>query len=125
MNKALTSTQRAHLVEALKLAEELENVSPIRAFLDQCCIVDPGESVPTDKLFAAWEAWCMTTAKREHIGTTASFGAALYAALPSLRKTRPRDAAGKRTWTYGGLSIGSHRRLSRSPHQHTKEDGHG
>jgi putative DNA primase/helicase len=84
-----------------------ENVSPVRAFLDECCIIGPGESVATGTLFAAWASWCESTAKRDHIGTAASFGIALLAALPGLDKTRPRDSAGNRTWTYVGLSIGN------------------
>jgi putative DNA primase/helicase len=83
-----------------------ENVSPVRAFLEQCCILGADQSVPKDVLYAAWASWCESTAKRDHIGTAATFGRELFAALPTLRETRPR-IGGARVQAYAGLSIGN------------------
>lgn len=79
-------------------------VSPIKAFLNDCCTVGPEHRASTDDLFEAWMSWCRRS-NRAHGGTKETFGRNLLAAIPGLRRTRPYVGAVK-VPMYQGVKIG-------------------
>ena len=93
-------------------ALQLEDLSsPISAFVRDRCRVKASEIVRVDDLWAAWRAWCEDD--NRHPGTKAVFGRNLKAAVPMIRKTRPRHG-GDRAHRYEG--IGTH--LGKTVHGH-------
>ena len=69
---------------------ELEALgSPVSAFVSERCVVAPGRSIQTTRLYELWRGWCEDEG-REHPGTQATFGRDLLAAVPGIAKTRPR-----------------------------------
>jgi putative DNA primase/helicase len=60
-------------------------------------------NIKVDDLFAAWNTWCERQG-RTHPGTKESFGRDLLAAIPRLKKTRPRGVAG-REQCYEGVKL--------------------
>lgn len=94
--------------ESSATAEALlsETVSPIRAFLDECCVLGPEHGVERKTLYAAWRDWC-TGSGRDHPGTEATFGSKLFSAVPGLGSGRPRQPDGSRPWRYTGVGIES------------------
>jgi putative DNA primase/helicase len=89
-----------------ELTDEFERLAnPIGAFLAECCeLGDPAFRVKPGDLFEAWRSWCKDQG-RDHTGDQASFGKDLFAAVPRLSKTNPRDGEGKRVWFYLGIRI--------------------
>ncbi len=79
-------------------------VSPIKAFLAQCCTEGPEESVTTDLLWQAWRDWCDRSG-RDRKGTRETFGRNLLAAIPTLSQTRPL-VNGVKVRKYQGVSLG-------------------
>lgn len=75
---------------ATDLIQEFEDLgSPIGAFIRERCDVGAGYSIPKDRLFQAWKAWCAENG-RDRPGTVQTFGRNLRAALPWLGETQPR-----------------------------------
>lgn len=115
LNWALTGldrlTHRGRFMQpsaAHELIEELELLaSPVRAFLADECVVEPGAETAASTLFDAFGAWCRANG-REHTGTLQNFGRDLRAVLPNLKIFRPRHGA-SRTRHYAGIRL---RRLS-------------
>jgi putative DNA primase/helicase len=72
--------------------------STVRAFLDDCCVVEQKAEVGKDVLFEAYSNWCEGQ-KIGHPGTKETFATNLRAVLPTIKTIRPRDtAARKRCW---------------------------
>lgn len=89
---------------AQELVQELEDLaSPIAAFLRDKCVVRPGAYVECHQLYLAWTIYCSGEGWHS-AGTSASFGAALRAALPQLERRRLRED-GTRMWVYSGLAL--------------------
>ena len=86
--------------------------SPISAFLRDRCHVEPGASVLTGDLYAAWSSWCHDHG-RDHRGTAQTFGRDLSAAVPGLKTTQPREG-GERVRRYEGVRLRSDQGLARS-----------
>jgi putative DNA primase/helicase len=86
--------------DAIQQMEDLS--SPISAFLRERCIVGRHE-VPVDTLWSAWKTWC--SEDNRHPGTKAIFGRDLRAAVPTLKKRRPRADDGERDHVYQGLGL--------------------
>ena len=115
LNWALTGldrlTQRGRFVQpsaAAEMIEELELLaSPVRAFLADECVIEPGATIAASHLFDAFTEWCRVNG-RDHTGTAQTFGRDLRSALPNLKSTQPRQA-GNRGRHYAGVRI---RRLS-------------
>lgn len=82
----------------------VDSVSPESAFVRECCTVRPDATVPVDGLFRAWQMWCYKQG-RERPGNKQTFGRNLHAALPQIRKTRPRTGDGSRQWVYEGIGL--------------------
>jgi putative DNA primase/helicase len=88
---------------AMKAMEEL--VSPVRAFLNECCTVDAGESVDCARMFEVWHAWCKNS-NRPNAGTPQTLGRDLRAAIPGLKVVRKRNGCTKRVDRhYKGVKI--------------------
>ena len=84
--------------------ESLERLtSPIKAFVDDRCVVGDDKRVPVDALYAAWKNWSITEG-RMYPGTKESFGRDLHAAVPGVRKTRPYINE-KRVYCYEGIGL--------------------
>jgi putative DNA primase/helicase len=79
--------------------------SPIGAFVQERCIVEPGQRIIPQALFNAWRRWCEAQ-NRQHPGTVHSFGRDLRAAVPGLRFSQPRDRfTGVQVRHYEGIDL--------------------
>lgn len=80
-------------------------VSPIKAFLDDWCILGPKDEhhVPKDDLYEAWRDWCRSEG-RDHPGTKMSFSRDLFAANVGIEETRVRVGS-DRVRSYGGVRL--------------------
>jgi len=73
-----------------ELASDLvDQTSPIRAFVDDMCVVNDLVQVDRDEIFRAWKKWCEAQG-RDHAGTKVSFGRQLSAAFPGVKRSQPR-----------------------------------
>jgi putative DNA primase/helicase len=88
--------------EALRELELL--TSPIKQFLQECCVVGPEHSVARALLFNHWLAWCKAQ-NRQFAGTSAMFGRDLAAAVPELRHYQPQAPDGKQVHCYRGVGL--------------------
>jgi putative DNA primase/helicase len=99
--------ERGHFVQpdaGKELLGELEDLSsPIGAFVRERCLIGPGHRAAVADLFAAWNKWCGEKGRKEP-GTEATFGRDLLAAVPSLRRVRPRDGE-ERYRAYEGIAL--------------------
>ncbi|MCY2987194.1 MAG: phage/plasmid primase, P4 family [Planctomycetota bacterium] len=99
--------ERGYFVQpdsAMDLLSELQDLSsPISAFIRDRCVVGPEHLASVDDLFAAWKSWCDTNGRKE-AGTTQTLGQNLLAALPKIRKVRPR-VDGERYRGYEGIGV--------------------
>jgi putative DNA primase/helicase len=87
-----------------ELLDDLEELaSPIGAFIQDRCLVGPEYSIRAADLFAEWRSWCEAHG-RDHPGTCESLGKDLRAAVPNLRRTKPR-VDGLRVPTYYGVGL--------------------
>lgn len=80
-----------------------ELASPVKAFLNECCALDPNMEIETGKLFDAWSDWCEQNG-REHPGNAASFGRDLRAALPTITLKQHR-AGDRMVRVYVGIRL--------------------
>jgi putative DNA primase/helicase len=99
-------TSRGHFVtpkSSVASVEALEELSsPIKAFLNDRCVIEPTRTIARTELFWAWEMWCHTNGHQP--GSSQNFGVRLRAAVPGLRDIRPR-VEGKPVRTYLGIGI--------------------
>lgn len=95
-------TEPATAREAMRELEDL--ASPMSAFLRDRCTVGRDEQVAIDDLWAAWKVWCED--QSAHHGTKQTFGRDLRAAVPGLRRARPRDGR-RRDYVYEGVGLAS------------------
>jgi putative DNA primase/helicase len=90
-----------------ELLSELEDLaSPVGAFVRDCCVVEPGLQETVARLFMGWEDWCADRNRRP--GNEQTFGRDLLAAVPTLRRTRPRAGEGSertRERSYDGIAL--------------------
>jgi putative DNA primase/helicase len=92
--------QPASSKEAIDTLESL--ASPVRAFVKECCVVDPEREVPCDDLWDAWKAWCEENG--HHVGSKTAFWAKLNAAVPTVERGR-RGSRGVQRWHYLGIGF--------------------
>ena len=91
--------QPASSAEAARELEELS--SPVGAFVQEQCIVGPGQTIGAEELYRRWESWCH---RRGQTATSAAtFGRDLRAALPLISKSRDRKRG--RAAVYRGLGL--------------------
>lgn len=82
----------------------VDSVSPVSAFVRECCDVRPDATVLVDDLFRAWQQWCAEQG-RDRPGTRQTFGRDLHATLPQVRVVRPRAEDGSRQRVYQGVAL--------------------
>ncbi|MFI0716238.1 phage/plasmid primase, P4 family [Streptomyces inhibens] len=92
-----------------------DTASPTSAFVRECCQTGPGCDVTVDALWSVWKDWAEDNGVRS-VGTKQMFGRNLQSVVPQLRRTRPRDDAGKQVPTYTGIT------LINSPHSQPGRD---
>ncbi len=91
------------------MLQQLEDlVSPIKAFLAECCEVVPGASVECGALYDTWRAWTMGQG-RERVTTIQVFGRDLSAAVPGVTISRPR-VNGRQERHYSGIRLSAETR---------------
>ena len=86
--------------EAIRQLEDLS--SPISAFVRDRCIVGADRQVEVDALWKAWKTWCEE--ENRHPATKTGFGRDLKAAVPMVRRARPRTDA-DRCYVYLGIGL--------------------
>jgi putative DNA primase/helicase len=100
-------TERGYFLQPQSTADDIRELgdlgSPIGAFVRDCCIVEPGRSVPVDDLYDAWKRWCVAEG-RDHPGTVQTFGRDLRAAEDGIKTSRPR-IDGTRLRFYEGIDL--------------------
>jgi putative DNA primase/helicase len=64
-------------------------VSPISAFVRDCCLRGPLAAVETKRIYGAWRSWAEENGHK--IDSAQGFGRNLRAVIPGLRITQPRD----------------------------------
>lgn len=79
--------------------------SPVTAFVEELCELDPNASTAKHELYRAWHAYCEARGLRP--GTIDTFGRDLMAAYPGrqIRPSKPRDGGGGRTNVYLGIRL--------------------
>jgi putative DNA primase/helicase len=89
---------------ALEAIQQLEDLSsPISAFIRDRCVIGPHE-VAVQTLWQAWKSWCEDD--NRHPGTEGVFGRDLKAAVPAVRRIRPRDDdTERRPYRYSGVGL--------------------
>ena len=93
--------QPASAQQAMQQLEDLS--SPIGAFLRECCEIGAAFEGDIGEVFNAWIEWC-TAQRRDHAGTTHSFGRDLRTAVPGLEVLQ-RGPRGERVRFYQGLRL--------------------
>jgi len=77
--------------------------SPVGAFVREKCVIDPRAEVPVDDLYAVYRQWADDNGHSKL--SKQSFGRDLGAAVPSVKRRRPRGETGGRPRVYGGLRL--------------------
>jgi putative DNA primase/helicase len=99
-------TERGHFVHPASGADALQQLedlsAPVSAFIRARCVVDGTATVEVDGLWTAWKAWCEE--ENHPLGTKATFGRDLRAAVPTLKRSRPREGD-DRTYSYEGIML--------------------
>jgi putative DNA primase/helicase len=101
--------ERGHFVQpdsGRELLEELEALaSPVQAFVAERCVLGVGYRTAFSDLYNAWVIWC--AARGRQPGDDGVFGRDLLAAVPTLRRVRPRDGEkpGGRGTAYVGIGL--------------------
>jgi putative DNA primase/helicase len=97
---------RGHFVRPAAAAEDLAELSelssPIRAFVNEECVLGSAERVVKGDLYGAWKQWA-----EEHgysVGNEGVFGRNLRAAFTEIT-TSGREGSGSRSWLYGGIAL--------------------
>src|SRR5262249_34482682 len=93
-------TRLASADEAIIAMRDL--ASPVAAFVREKCEVAGDKEIDADRLYEIYRTWCEAS---EHPKASKHvFGRDLRAAVPSVRKTRPRDGT-DRTNVYAGITL--------------------
>jgi len=99
--------KRGRLIQpksGMVLSSEMEEMtSPITAFVEDCCIMEPTARVSKQDLFDRWRDWCDAQG-RDHPGSQAMFGRQFNAAHPEIQTEHSR-LSGVRQRTYVGVRI--------------------
>ena len=105
------------------MTDEMERLaSPVRAFVDEQCVIHPAGEIQCAELFKAWQDWCKVNGRRQS-GTLQTFGRDLRAACSSIRTVQRREA--NRARFYEGIrlrqpeddQVGADDRVTRTEHE--------
>ncbi|WP_350209904.1 phage/plasmid primase, P4 family [Botrimarina sp.] len=98
--------QRGRFVQPDAALERLEDLaelsSPVKAFLGERCVVDPGQQTAKKHVYASWRSWCESHGLRPTGEST--FARDLLAAAPAVRSSRVR-LDGSRERVFNGLGL--------------------
>jgi putative DNA primase/helicase len=95
--------QPASSDEAMRELQEL--ASPVRAFINERCLVGDQHEVLCSALYAAWRKWCAEIG-RDYPGNERTFGRDLRAVEPKITIRRPRRKGGRgQNRHYVGIGI--------------------
>jgi putative DNA primase/helicase len=102
------SLQNAGRFTQPKSAEEMavsisRIASPVAAFLEDECDLDPAATVGKDQLYNSFKDWCRSQDRNWH-GNKETFAKALLASCPHVRASKERDH-GQRFPVYRGLRM--------------------
>jgi putative DNA primase/helicase len=89
--------------DAIQQMEDLS--SPVAAFVRDCCLVGPTYEVTVEALWKAWKDWSLSA--NQTLGSKDLFGRDLKAALPTIKRVRPRDEGDHRQYAYVGVGLKS------------------
>ncbi|RUW41355.1 MAG: hypothetical protein EOS31_24670 [Mesorhizobium sp.] len=92
--------------ESMEVLSSLVDLgSPVTAFVEELCELDPSASTVKHELYRAWQAYCEARGLRP--GTIDTFGKELMAAYPGrqIRPSKPRDGGGGRVNVYLGIRL--------------------
>ena len=100
---------RGHFVQPTNALEQIEAIerlgNPVKAFVQDRCVVGPAREIDSDVLYDDWRTWC-----DDHGGQPGNkdwFGRNLRMAVPGLTTSRTTDpdANGQRRTVYKGVGI--------------------
>ena len=99
--------QRGHFLQPNRSSQMIRDLqelsSPIQAFINECCVVEPSRTVAIDDLFQEWTKWCDRNGSQA--GNKQAFGKDLGAAQSDVETTQPRiDGSRKRHYKGIGLA---------------------
>lgn len=101
--------QQSHFtvpISSNDLREVVEEVgSPIKSFIEECCLPGSDLTVEVDSLFQAWQSW--NTMQGGQSYTKAHFGKEMFSAFPKLQRKQVRDGD-RRTYVYVGIGLKIH-----------------
>ena len=78
-------------------------MSPVKAFIGDCCCVGNEHTVRVTELYREWKKWCSDNG--QEAGSAQNFGKIIRAAVPQLIDERPRENDGSRYRAYRGIGI--------------------
>ena len=85
--------------------EEMEaRSSPMRVFVRERCVVEPGKWTVIDLLYERYRAWCKESG-RDRISDKTRFCGDLKAVLPEIKLYQPRMPDGSRPRAYEGIAL--------------------
>jgi putative DNA primase/helicase len=97
-----TFTRLPSAEEAIITMRDL--ASPVGAFAREKCEIGADKEVAADTLYSAYKVWADDNGHPKV--TKQTFGRDLRAAVPSIRRTRPRDGT-ERPYIYAGIALRS------------------
>ncbi len=81
-----------------------ELMSPVGAFVQECCLVGPEHEEEIGTLYLRWQRWCAANGRRE-AGTIQVFGSNLRSAIVGIRDARRTDQNGERLRLCRGIAL--------------------
>ena len=101
--------ERGHFIQPKSSKEAIQELadlsSPMSAFVRDRCKLDSAAEIDCSRLYIEWRDWCEEQG-RDKPGTKQTFGRDLWAAVPALRVTQPRDGD-TRLRMYQGITLKS------------------
>ena len=89
-------------------------VSPVSAFVRDCCERDPAYEIPVAELYNAWRLWCEENGHR--VTSVQTFGRDIKSVIPTLHTSRPRVGDSRERHFQGvRLSTQTHNGWARGP----------
>lgn len=100
--------QRQHFILPESSREAVHDLhrlaSPVAAFVEECCVLDPSAVIPKGELFDAWVAWRQKTGMM-YPSTLADFSKQLLSATWGKVETRKSSKEGRRIPSYIGVRL--------------------
>jgi putative DNA primase/helicase len=103
VDNANSFTRLVSADEAITAMRDL--ASPVGAFVRDRCEIAADKEVEVDRLYTSYGVWCEDNGHKKAAKQT--FGRDLMAAIPAVKKTRPREGTGSesRVYVYAGIAL--------------------